>query len=95
MCCPHPDFSGPPDRPPIPAVGRVAPLAGQPGEIRRTEPVSPCHLARIADHRGAVDLLRWDLDVDPAMNGEKAQAIQYEFKLELDKQMTIGSFQSK
>jgi hypothetical protein len=41
------------------------------------------------------NLLRWDLDVDPAMNGEKAQAIQYEFKLELDKQMTIGSFQSK
>jgi hypothetical protein len=41
------------------------------------------------------NLLRWDLDVDPTMNGEKAQAIQYEFKLELDKQMTIGSFQSK
>jgi hypothetical protein len=41
------------------------------------------------------NLLRWDLDVDPAMNGEKAQTIQYEFKLELDKQMTIGSFQSK
>jgi hypothetical protein len=41
------------------------------------------------------NLLRWDLEVDPAMNGEKAQTIQYEFKLELDKQMTIGSFQSK
>jgi hypothetical protein len=41
------------------------------------------------------NLLRWDLDVEPAMNGEKAQTIQYEFKLELDKQMTIGSFQSK
>lgn len=41
------------------------------------------------------NLLRWDLDVDPEMNGEKAQAIQYEFKLELDKQMTIGSFESK
>jgi hypothetical protein len=41
------------------------------------------------------NLLRWDLEVDPAMNGEKALAIQYEFKLELDKQMTIGSFQSK
>jgi uncharacterized protein (TIGR02231 family) len=41
------------------------------------------------------NLLRWDLEVDPVMNGEKAQAIQYEFKLELDKQMSIGSFQSK
>ncbi len=41
------------------------------------------------------NLLRWDLEVEPATNGEKAQTIQYEFKLELDKQMTIGSFQSK
>jgi hypothetical protein len=41
------------------------------------------------------NLLRWDLDLDPAMNGEKAQAIQYEFKLELDRNMTIGSFQNK
>jgi hypothetical protein len=41
------------------------------------------------------NLLRWDLDVEPAMNGEKALTIQYEFKLELDKQMTIGSFLSK
>jgi hypothetical protein len=38
------------------------------------------------------NLLRWDLEVDPAMNGEKALTIQYDFKLELDKQMTIGSF---
>jgi hypothetical protein len=29
------------------------------------------------------------------MNGEKALMVQYEFKLELDKNMTIGSFQSK
>ncbi|HEY7153569.1 MAG TPA: mucoidy inhibitor MuiA family protein [Gemmataceae bacterium] len=41
------------------------------------------------------NLLRWDLEVDPVMNGEKAQTIQYEFKLELDKQMSIGSFQNK
>jgi hypothetical protein len=38
------------------------------------------------------NLLRWDLEVDPAMNGEKAMTVTYEFKLELDKQMTIGSF---
>jgi hypothetical protein len=41
------------------------------------------------------NLLRWDVDVDPKMNGEKSLELQYEFKLELDKNMTIGSFQSK
>jgi hypothetical protein len=41
------------------------------------------------------NLLRWDLEVDPDMNGEKAQAVQYEFKMELDRQMSIGTFQSK
>jgi uncharacterized protein (TIGR02231 family) len=41
------------------------------------------------------NLLRWDVSVDPAMSGEKALAIQYEFRLELDRQMTIGSFQTK
>jgi hypothetical protein len=41
------------------------------------------------------NLLRWDLDIEPDMNGEKARTVSYEFKLELDKQMTIGSFQSK
>ncbi len=41
------------------------------------------------------NLLRWDLEVTPDMTGEKAQVVKYEFKLELDRQMTIGSFQSK
>jgi uncharacterized protein (TIGR02231 family) len=41
------------------------------------------------------NLLRWDLDVKPGTSGEKALAVSYEFKLELDKQMGIGSFQSK
>ena len=40
------------------------------------------------------NLLRWDVTVDPNTIGEKALAINYEFKLELDKQMTISSFQS-
>jgi hypothetical protein len=40
------------------------------------------------------NLLRWDVGVDPGMSGEKALAINYEFKLELDRQMTIGSFQT-
>jgi len=41
------------------------------------------------------NLLRWDLEVDPDMNGEKAKTVSYEFKLEMDKQMSIGTFQSK
>jgi uncharacterized protein (TIGR02231 family) len=41
-----------------------------------------------------VNLLRWDVTVDPNMSGEKALTIDYEFKLELDRQLTISSFQS-
>jgi hypothetical protein len=40
------------------------------------------------------NLLRWDVDVDPGRSGKKALAIQYEFKLELDRQMAIASFQT-
>jgi uncharacterized protein (TIGR02231 family) len=40
------------------------------------------------------NLLRWDVTVEPNTSGEKALAINYEFKLELDRQMTISSFQT-
>jgi uncharacterized protein (TIGR02231 family) len=40
------------------------------------------------------NLLRWDVTVDPNTNGEKALAINYEFKLELDRQMAISNFQT-
>ncbi len=40
------------------------------------------------------NLLRWDVVVEPNAVGEKAMPIQYEFKLELDRQMTITEFQS-
>ena len=40
------------------------------------------------------NLLRWDVLVEPNAIGEKAFPIQYEFKLELDRQMTISDFQS-
>ena len=40
------------------------------------------------------NLLRWDVTVEPNATGEKALAIQYEFKMELDRQMTISDFQS-
>jgi uncharacterized protein (TIGR02231 family) len=41
------------------------------------------------------NLLRWDVEVDPSMTGEKALAIKYEFKMELDRNMTIGTFMTK
>jgi len=41
------------------------------------------------------NLLRWDLDVPSGAFGEKALTVKYDFKLELDKQMTIGTFFTK
>jgi hypothetical protein len=41
------------------------------------------------------NLLRWDLELEPTMNGERALTITYEFKLELDRQMLISSFMTK
>ena len=43
----------------------------------------------------ANNLLRWDLEIEPGMRGEKALKLSYEFKLELDKQATLGSFLTK
>ncbi len=40
-------------------------------------------------------LLRWDVTVEPKQNGEKALTIDYEFKMELDKNVNIGAFQAK
>jgi uncharacterized protein (TIGR02231 family) len=40
------------------------------------------------------NLLRWDVTVEPNATGDKALAITYEFKMELDSQATIGNFQS-
>ena len=41
------------------------------------------------------NLLRWDVEVAPNCNGEKALAIRYDFRMELDKQMAITGFQSR
>jgi len=42
-----------------------------------------------------LNLLRWDLKVEPKMNGEKALSINYDFQMSLDKNMTIGGLQTK
>lgn len=41
------------------------------------------------------NLLRWDVAVDPTHRGEKALAISYEFKMELDRQMQISGFTTR
>jgi uncharacterized protein (TIGR02231 family) len=41
------------------------------------------------------NLLRWDLTVQPAHNAEKALTVNYEFKLELDRQMLISNVLTK
>lgn len=40
------------------------------------------------------NLLRWDLVVEPNANGEKAVPVNFEFKLELDRQLNISGFQT-
>ena len=40
------------------------------------------------------NLLRWDVTADANTHGEKATPINFEFKLELDRNMTIGGFQT-
>lgn len=40
------------------------------------------------------NLLRWDVAVDPNTHGEKATPINFEFKLELDRNLSIGGFQT-
>lgn len=51
----------------------------------------PLYLRECKPH----NLLRWDLTAEPAMNGEKAMAVNYEFKMELGRQMMIGNFLTK
>lgn len=41
------------------------------------------------------NLLRWDVVVQPAMHGEKAFAVEYQYRMELDKQMQIGTVAAK
>ena len=41
------------------------------------------------------NLLRWDVTVQPTQNGEKALAIDYQYRLELDRQMHIGAVTAK
>ncbi len=48
----------------------------------------------VRDEKGR-GLLRWDVNIDPKQNGEKSLTIDYEFKMELDKNVNIGGFLAK
>ncbi|MGE3805188.1 MAG: mucoidy inhibitor MuiA family protein [Gemmataceae bacterium] len=41
------------------------------------------------------NLLRWDMEIAPNTNGVKAAAIDYQFKIELGRAMTLGEFVTK
>ena len=40
------------------------------------------------------NLLRWDVQVEPGMNGEKAATVGYEFKLKYDRNVAISNFKA-
>ena len=40
-------------------------------------------------------LLRWDVNAEPKQSGEKALSIDYEFRMELDKNVNLGAFQAR
>ncbi len=40
------------------------------------------------------NLLRWDVKVDPGSNGEKAEAVGYEFRLEYARDVAIANFKA-
>jgi hypothetical protein len=40
------------------------------------------------------NLLRWDMVIAPNTNGEKAATIEYQFKLEYDRNLAIGNFKA-
>ncbi|MBI2808927.1 MAG: DUF4139 domain-containing protein [Planctomycetes bacterium] len=61
--------------------------------ILKTEPELSTDPAYLRGPRKQ-NLLRWDVTVEPNATGEKALPIQYEFKMELDRNMTISDFQS-
>lgn len=41
------------------------------------------------------NLLRWDVKLEPKQNGDKALTIDYEYKLEFDRNVNIGAFLAK
>ena len=41
------------------------------------------------------NILRWDVKIDPKQNGDKAMAIEYEYKLEFAQSVNIGAFLTK
>ena len=59
--------------------------------FRRTAPFGVTYL-REDRPKG---LLRWDVTARPDQNGEKALAVSYESKMELDRNVNIGGFMAR
>lgn len=59
--------------------------------VARTTPELSTDALYVRDERPK-NLLRWDVKVEPKQNGEKALAIEYEFKLELAVSVNISAF---
>ena len=62
--------------------------------IGKTEPELSKDALYLREERPR-NLLRWDLEILPGQSGEKAKKVTYDFRMELDKNMSIGSFMSK
>ncbi len=62
--------------------------------VLKTEP-ELCSEALYVREKKPHNILRWDLKVEPGMSGEKAVAVNFQFKVEMDKNMVIGGFLSK
>jgi hypothetical protein len=58
--------------------------------LNKTEPELSKDSIYLREER-TKNMLRWDLKLEPGCNGEKAFAVQYDFKLELEKQMSINT----
>lgn len=61
--------------------------------LLKTAPDLSTDAKYVRDERPS-NLLRWDVTVEPKTNGDKALAINYEFKMEHDRQMAITNFQT-
>ena len=52
-----------------------------------TQPIGPSAAGSAAQHAG---IMNWTIDVPPQALGEKASTIDYQYKLEFDKQLSIA-----
>lgn len=62
--------------------------------LSKVEPAISTNSLYLRDERPK-NLLRWDVKLEPKQNGDKALNVEYEYKIEFDRNVTIGSFLAK